>query len=179
VCSGVACRSPVLAQRAASEGPRWTRAVGDRAGHPAEKQRMVAEKNAKMQSLNSRSEGQSGCSLLRARKRIPKKTLSETRKEGGSSCSVYSREDHSAPSGLTFRDPLAIFTKSKLVLPADPRCPASDSNSSSADRSSCRAEPWLRRSVNSNAASTLLQRGIASAGFHFPRPSFATSQTFS
>ena len=25
--------SPVLAQRAASEGPRWTRAVGDQAGH--------------------------------------------------------------------------------------------------------------------------------------------------
>ncbi len=24
----------VLAQRAASEGPRWTRAVGDQSGHP-------------------------------------------------------------------------------------------------------------------------------------------------
>jgi hypothetical protein len=117
-----------------------------RSGRPSRSPRyrkcwVVTEKNAKMQSLNSRSEGQSGCSLLRARKRIPKKTLSETRKEGGSSCSVYSREDHSAPSGLTFRAPLAIFTKSKLVLPADPRCPASDSNSSSADRSSCRAVP--------------------------------------
>src|SRR6267142_7012498 len=28
------CWSPVLAQRAASEGPRWTRAVGDQADHP-------------------------------------------------------------------------------------------------------------------------------------------------
>src|SRR5262245_1982251 len=26
--------SPVLAQRAASEGPRWTRAIGDHSGHP-------------------------------------------------------------------------------------------------------------------------------------------------
>jgi hypothetical protein len=31
----VACRSSVLAQRAASEGPRWTRAMGDQLGHPA------------------------------------------------------------------------------------------------------------------------------------------------
>jgi len=31
----VARWSPVLAQRAASEGPRWTCAVGDQTGHPA------------------------------------------------------------------------------------------------------------------------------------------------
>ena len=35
----VACWSPVLAQRAVSEDPRWTRAVGDQAGHPPVKRK--------------------------------------------------------------------------------------------------------------------------------------------
>src|SRR5713226_3164986 len=32
-----ACWPPVLAQRVASEGPRWTRAVGDQTDHPLER----------------------------------------------------------------------------------------------------------------------------------------------
>ena len=40
----MACWSPVLAQRAASEGPRWTRAVGDQTDHPLERSRSTLER---------------------------------------------------------------------------------------------------------------------------------------
>ncbi len=47
----VACWSPVLAERAASEGPRPTRAMGDQTGHPPKKGNEQAQKGREGGSL--------------------------------------------------------------------------------------------------------------------------------
>ena len=51
----VACWPPVLAQRARSEGARWTRAVGAQTGHPPVKRRHASLEGSGL--LNARSKG--------------------------------------------------------------------------------------------------------------------------